>query len=96
MERERLNCISGIVPVVLSLVAFGEVIVAVLTGSGTGSGDEGPAAHIFQFLIVAEVPVILVFLATTEWKRFVRVAGFLALQAAAILLALAPVAFFKL
>ncbi len=96
MERERINRISRIVPVVLSLVAFGEVIVAVLTGWGMGSGDEGPAAHIFQLLIVAEVPFILVFLATTEWKRFFRVAGFLAVQAAAVLLAFAPVAFFKL
>jgi len=96
MDRQKINRISGIVPIVLSLMAFGLVIVAILTGWDKGDADEGSAAHIFQLLIAAEVPFMLVFVATAEWKRVVRVAGLIALQAAALVLAFAPVAFFKL
>lgn len=96
MDRQKVNRISGIAPIVLSLVAFGVVTVAVLTGSETGNADEGTIAHIFQLLIVAEVPFILVFVATAEWKSVIRVVGLIALQAAALVLAFAPVAFFKL
>jgi len=96
MNRQKINRISGIVPIVLSLMALGLLIVAVLTGWEKGYADEGAVAHIFQLLIVAEVPFILVFVATAEWKRIARVAGVLALQAAALTLALIPVALFKL
>ena len=96
MDRQKINRISGIAPIVLSLMAFG-VIVSVLTGWGKDvAGDEGAGAHIFQLLIVAEVPFILVFVATADWKKVGRVAGLIALQAAALVLAFAPVAFFKL
>jgi hypothetical protein len=77
-------------------MAFGVVTVAVLTGWEKGYTDEGSVAHIFQLLIVAEVPFILAFVATAEWKRVAGVAGLIALQAAALALALAPVAYFKL
>jgi hypothetical protein len=96
MDRQKINRISGIVPIVLSLMAFGEVIFAVLMGWGKGNADEGAAAHLFQLFIVAEVPFILLFVATAEWKRVPRVAGTIAFQAATALLAFAPVAFFKL
>ena len=80
----------------MSLSAFSVVVVAVLTGWDEGYADEGSAAHIFQLLIVAEVPFILAFLATADWKRVVRVAGVIGLQAAGLVLALVPVAYFKL
>jgi hypothetical protein len=96
MDRQKINRISGIVPIVLSLMAFGVVMVGVLTGSEKGNADEGSLAHIFQLLIVAQPPFILVFVATAEWKRVARVAGLIALQAAALVLAFAPVAFFRL
>ncbi len=96
MDRQKINRISGTVPIVLSLMALGVVMAAVLTGSEKGNADEGSLAHIFQLLIVAEVPFILVFIATAEWNRVIRVAGVIALQAAALVLAFAPVAYFKL
>ncbi|MDQ6944523.1 MAG: hypothetical protein M3169_18650 [Candidatus Eremiobacteraeota bacterium] len=96
MDRQTINRISGIVPIVLSLAAFGVVITAVLTGSANGSADEGAAAHIFQLFIVAEVPFILIFVATADWNMVARVAGLIAVQAVALVLAFAPVAFFKL
>jgi hypothetical protein len=96
MDREKINRISGIAPIVLSLMAFCLVIAAVLNGWEKGYADEGAVAHIFQLLIVAEVPFILAFLATADWKRVLRVVGLVALQGAALVLALAPVAYFRL
>ncbi len=96
MNRQKINRISGVVPIVLSLLACGVVTIAVLTGWDKGYADEGSAAHIFQLLIVAEVPFILIFVVTAEWKRVVRVAGLIGIQAAALVLAVAPVAILKL
>ncbi len=96
MYRQKINRISGIVPIALSLMAFAVVILAVLTGWGKGDADEGAGAHIFQLLVVAQVPFILVFSATADWKKARRVSGLLALQGAGLVLAFAPVAFFKL
>jgi hypothetical protein len=42
------------------------------------------------------MPFILAFLVTADWKRLMRVAGVVSLQAAAVALAFGPVAFFKL
>ena len=96
MDRHRINRISGVAPIGLSLAALGVLMVALLTGWGKGAGDEGAAAHIFQLLIVAEVPFMLAFVATADWKKAARVAGLIALQAAALLVAFAPVYYFKL
>jgi hypothetical protein len=95
MYRQKINHVSAIVPMVLSLLAFSILIVAVLSGCDKGYADEGSAAHIYQLLIVLEVPFFLVFVATTEWSRVLRFVGLIGLQAAALAVALAPVAFFK-
>jgi hypothetical protein len=96
MDRQAINRVCGIVPFVLSLVAFCVVILAVLTGWGMGGADEGAGAHIFQLLIVAQGPFMLVYVVTANWKQAGRVAGPIALQAAGLVLAFAPVAIFKL
>ena len=50
--------------------------------------DEGAAAHIFQLLIVAQVPMIVLFLATADWRQSLRSAARpLAIPAAALVLA---------
>ena len=96
MHWQKIQRFSGMVPIGLSLLAFGVAMVAVLTGWETGNADEGAAAHIFQISIVAEVPFILVHVITADWKRRGGVAGLIWFQAAALVLALAPVAYFKL
>ena len=96
MPRQQINRISAIAPFVMSLLAFTLVPVAVATGWDQGTKDEGSAAHIFHLLIALQIPFILAFLVTSDWKRFMRVAGILSLQAAAVVLAFGPVAFFKL
>ncbi len=96
MDRQKINRISGIIPVVMSLVALLVVLIVVFTGWERNLTDEGTAAHIFQLLIVLQAPIILLFLATADWKHFMQVARPLAFQVLAIGLAFVPVAFFKL
>ncbi|HEY2482075.1 MAG TPA: hypothetical protein VGI30_07755 [Caulobacteraceae bacterium] len=96
MTRQQLNRLSGIAPVVLSVMAFLLVMTALATGFEKGEKDEGATAHLFQLLVVAQAPFILAFLATAEWGRMARVARYLALQIAALVMAFAPVAYFRL
>jgi hypothetical protein len=96
MARRKINRISAIAPLVMSLSAFILVLVAVTTGWDQGIKDEGSAGHLFQLLISLQIPLIFTFLVTADWKRFMRVVGIVSLQAAAVALAFGPVAFFKL
>ena len=92
MPRQKINRISAIVPFVMSLLAFFLVLVAVTTGWDQGTKDEGSAAHIFHLLIALQIPFILAFLLTADWKWFMRLAGIVTLQATAVALAFGPVA----
>ena len=96
MTQRQLNRIGAIAPVAMSLVAFLLVMGAALIVGVTRQPDEGTGAHIFQLLIVGQVPFGLLFLATADWRRFVRVAAVLALQVVAVVLAFAPVAYYGL
>jgi hypothetical protein len=84
MQGQPINRISGKVLVVLSLTA----LFAVLTGyTHPPQPDEGAAAHIFQLSIVALVPMILVFLATADWRHPLRSVRPLAFPATSLFLA---------
>jgi len=96
MSRQKINRISAILPVAMSLLAFVVVLLAVSTGWGMIPGDEGAAAHIFQLLIVLQMPFIVAFLATADWGKWRWVTSRMILQAGAIVLAFSPVAYFKL
>ena len=66
MPGHRINRISGNIMLVLSLTA----LVTVLIGyTQPPLPDEGALAHIFQLVIVALVPTILLFLVTGDWKQ---------------------------
>jgi hypothetical protein len=86
MRVQQINRVSGKVIIVLALTA----LVTVLSGYFQApQADEGSAAHIFQLSIVALVPMILLFLATADWRRPSQSARPLALPAAALLTAFA-------
>jgi hypothetical protein len=55
MPRQKINQVSALAPLVLSLSAFILVLAAVATGWDVGSKDEGSAAHIFQLLIAGQI-----------------------------------------
>lgn len=93
---------SGFVPLVMSALAL--VVVALrlwISGRApeamhAGRPDEGPAAHIFQILISAQVPIVLYPL--LRWLRTDPrgTLAVLAFQVLAVLAALAPVFLLRL
>ncbi len=89
MNNETVNRISGQIMLGLSLFAMFLVVgAAVFTIVGrldpSPNGDEGTAAHVFQLAIVLLVPVGLVFLATADWHRPLKVGKRLAVSAVAL------------
>jgi hypothetical protein len=84
MRVEQINRASSKVLIVLSLTA----LFAVLSGyAQPPQPDEGTAAHIFQLSIVALAPMIILFLATADWRLPWRSARLLAVPAGALVLA---------
>jgi hypothetical protein len=87
---------SAFLPVAMSLGALATVLLSVALHGTTPQADEGAAAHIWQLLMAAQVPIVLFF--AIKWlPRSPRQALLvLALQAGAGLAALAPVFFLNL
>jgi hypothetical protein len=84
MRGQQINSVSGKLLIVPSLTA----LLAVLSGyTQPPQRDEGTGAHIFQLSVVALVPMILLFLATADWRQPLRNARPLAFPAAALVLA---------
>ncbi len=87
---------SASLPVAMSLVSLAMVIGHVAMFGPVREADEGVAAHLFQLLMVTEIPIV-VFFAIKWLTRYPRQAlQVLAAQACAALAALAPVFFFNL
>ena len=89
---------SAFLPLAMSVAALVLVLghVAVVGVAAARQPDEGATAHIFQLLLVAQIPLVAFF--AIKWlprapRFFLSV---LALQAVAVLAALAPLYFFNL
>lgn len=87
---------SAFIPVAMSLAALATVLVHIALFGAAREPDEGTAAHIFQLLLLVQLPIVTFF--AIKWlPRYPRPALLvLVLQAAAGLAALAPVFFFNL
>lgn len=87
---------SAFFPVVMSLAALSLVLVHIARFGPAREADEGTSAHIFQLLMIAQVPIVAFF--AIKWlPEAPRPAlGILALQACAIVAAFAPVFYFNL
>jgi len=84
VRGQQINRVSGRILIVLSFTA----LLAVLSPyTQPPQPDEGAASHIFQPSIVALVPMILLFLATADWKLPLRSARPLSLSTAFLVLA---------
>ncbi len=87
---------SALVPLAMSLAALSLVLGHVALYGAAREPDEGAAAHVWQLLMAAQVPVIA-FYALRWLPRTPRQAGvILALQVAAALAAAAPVFILRL
>ncbi len=69
MNRQKISLISATVSVVLALEALLVVLLGMTTGWAGGLADEGPPAHIVQILSIAQLPFVLAFWATADWKH---------------------------
>jgi len=80
----------------MSCAALATVLAQLLIHGVVHEGDEGAAAHIFQLLIVGELPIVGFF--AVKWLPRVGLQALpvLALQMGAALAALAPVFILKL
>lgn len=89
MTRQAVNRIGAIAPFVCSALALA-LVLANIAGGVRPAPDENASAHVFQLLIALQLPLVLLFLATADWKSR---APFLVLllQAAAVAAALLPV-----
>ena len=87
---------SAFVPVAMSFAALAIVVGHVAMFGAVREADEGTAAHIFQLLMAAQIPVVGFF--AIKWlPRTPKEALYvLAVQAGAALAALAPVFFLNL
>jgi hypothetical protein len=82
---------SAFLPVAMSLTALAIVFVHIVTSGVARQADEGSAAHLWQLLMAAQIPIVAFF--GIRWlPQSPRTAlPVLALQAVAALAALAPV-----
>ena len=83
-------------PVAMSLAALATVLASVAIYGVVHETDEGATAHIFQLLIVLQVPLVAYFALRWLPKVPKQALGVLALQGCAVFAALAPVYFWKL
>jgi hypothetical protein len=86
---------SAFLPIAMSLCAVGVIMAHLLIAGPAPQPDEGTAAHLWQLLMVAQVPFIAAFL--IRWARQTPRAALtvLAAQLVAALAALAPVYLLK-
>lgn len=82
---------SAFFPVAMSVAALGIVIVHIITSGTARQADEGTAAHLWQFLMAAQIPIIGFFAIRWLPESPRSALPVLAMQAVAALAALAPV-----
>jgi len=82
---------SAFLPVAMSLVALATVFILIARHGTAPQADEGAAAHIWQLLMAAQVPIVLFFVIKWVPQSPQQAGLILALQIAAALAAMAPV-----
>jgi hypothetical protein len=89
MTRSRLNRLSLALPLLFSALAFALVIANIIAGTPPHA-DENTSAHTWQLLMAAQLPLVILFIATADWRTRMP-ALFVAVQLAAIALTCLPV-----
>ena len=96
MEQTRINRLSAAVPIAMSIAGYLLVLAAVAAHWQTDQTDEGAAAHLFWLLMVGQVPITLIYLATADWKRVGAIGRTLMFQALAVVIAFGAIFLAKL
>jgi hypothetical protein len=87
---------SAFLPVAMSLAALAMVLGHIALFGATREADEGTAAHIFQLLIVAQVPIVAWFAIKWLPRAPSQALVVLAVQTGAVIAAFTPVYLFNL
>ena len=82
---------SAFLPIVMSLGSLATVLLFLALHGPAPQADEGAAAHIWQLLIAAQIPIIVFFAMKWLPQSPRQAMPILALQVGAALLAMAPV-----
>lgn len=82
---------SAFVPISMSIVALGLVLVSIAVSSVAREVDEGAIAHLWQILMVGQLPLLAFFLIKWLPRAPKAALSMLALQILAALAAMAPV-----
>lgn len=95
MDPRTVKRISAIAPIIMSLIALAIVIEGHFEFGNHPPADEGWQAHLFQLLMVLQIPIILVYIAIS-WRTLKQALPVLAAQVILWLLALGALRFFNL
>jgi hypothetical protein len=96
MNISTLKKPSAFLPLALSFAALATVLVHVAIFGAVREADEGTAAHIWQILMAAQVPIVAFFAIRWLPQAPKQALSVLALQLGAALAAIAPVYFLGL
>ncbi|HEY2780328.1 MAG TPA: hypothetical protein VGI90_06125 [Steroidobacteraceae bacterium] len=96
MKASQFKLPSAWLPIAMSSVALIVVALRVLLSGVARDADEGAAAHLWQMLMVGQVPVIGWFLVRWVLKNPRQWTVVLAVQVGAVLVAAAPVYLLRL
>ena len=84
---------SAYLPVAMSLGALATVLVVLALNGAAPQADEGAAAHVWQILLSAQVPIVVFFAIKWVPQSPRQAVPILALQLGAALVAMGPVFF---
>lgn len=87
---------GALIPMAMSLSALAIVGIHIAIYGVAREADEGAAAHLWQLLMAAQLPILAIFAIRWLPKAPRQTLGVIALQATAFCASLAPVFFFKL
>lgn len=96
MNVSPLKHLSAWLPIAMSVAALAVVLAHVAVFGTAREPDEGTSAHVFQVLLAAQLPIALFFAFRWLPRAPTQALTVLAVQAAAALVALAPVYFLGL
>jgi hypothetical protein len=86
---------SAFLPILMSLIAIVVIVVHIAISGTAPQSDEGTAAHLWQLLMAAQVPIVAFFLIRWAPQEPRSALPVLAVQVSAALAAFAPVCFLK-
>ena len=92
-DRSMRHEPSAVLPIIMSLVALGIVLVHYAAYGNLHEVDEGTPAHLFQLLMVIQAPIVVYFAAKWLPRDPARALRVLALQGGAVIAAFTAVYF---